>query len=181
MTRPTELLSLTSDPAESTNLVNKYFSEIGAKLAGDILMKCKPGAHYTPINVSDPQCDSMVLLDTDVAEVSAVINSLKNDSAPVKGIGKLQCDQFRHVQIMIMLLKLLTLSPTSETTRGGTGSGRGLGIGIRTAATEGQSVKATVAARTMSSVATEAAATTAAATAPVAAQPTIVVTPTALA
>ncbi|KAL4710417.1 hypothetical protein ACJJTC_008819 [Scirpophaga incertulas] len=70
------------DPAESTNLVNKYFSEIGAKLAGDILMKCKPGAHYTPINVSDPQCDSMVLLDTDVAEVSAVINSLKNDSAP---------------------------------------------------------------------------------------------------
>lgn len=82
---PCELLTLTPDPHESVNLVNKYFAEIGERLAEGILNKQnvtgkQPSTSNTCCLSQSPK-DSMVLFQTDCGEVESIIVNLKSDSA----------------------------------------------------------------------------------------------------
>lgn len=81
-TKNIDLLNTAATPVDSVNLVNDFFSNIGKKLAEDILA----GGPLDPISgfsgLSDSMGSSFVLLDTDPQEISDIILGLKVDSAP---------------------------------------------------------------------------------------------------
>lgn len=71
-----ELLSLSSSPQSSVDEVNTYFTNIGSSLAGKILQN---NNHHQQASLPPTYLTSMVLLETDYAEVADTITSLKND------------------------------------------------------------------------------------------------------
>lgn len=80
---PCELLNLATDPCESLNQVNRFFSEIGSTYANAILNnQVSNPSHISHECILDTQPKhSMALFDTDWREVDNIITHLKNDSA----------------------------------------------------------------------------------------------------
>lgn len=80
LTPPIELLQIQSDPQTSLNLVNKYFVEVGSKLATQILSN----PSFSTVNYSDDYISpvsSFGMLPVDQKEIETIIMSLKSSSA----------------------------------------------------------------------------------------------------
>lgn len=75
----TDLLKICGTPEDSVNLVNRYFAEVGSKLAEKIPSEQPqiPEAPYCP----GSQCNSFVLQEVDETEVEKVILTLRTDTA----------------------------------------------------------------------------------------------------
>lgn len=79
----TELSNIKPTPLESANYVNDFFTNIGKNLANDILSSHTTSAEIDNyIRTLPGQPQSFTLLETDIAEVVAIIRNLKPDSAP---------------------------------------------------------------------------------------------------
>lgn len=78
----TNLLNLKSSNIESVNYINKYFCNIGKKLAEDIDHEKSQTNTQKDTEQSKSKMNSFVLLDTDFDEVSSVLMNLNTNSAP---------------------------------------------------------------------------------------------------
>lgn len=73
------LLRIKNNPADSVNMVNKYFANVGKTLAAKIRVDHSRNAENIPEHPS--QVNSIGLLTTDEEEVLGIIRALKNDCA----------------------------------------------------------------------------------------------------
>jgi hypothetical protein len=78
----TELLTYKSTPYESINHANIFFTDIGNRLAMDIVSKSKNIISGCSTQAEAIPCSSFVLVDTDPQEIANIIDSLKSDSSP---------------------------------------------------------------------------------------------------
>lgn len=77
---PKELLSVGSDPQNSVNIVNDYFTNIGKKLAQEITMDSAAASSNVFLTPTS-QLHSFALVEADQEEIEQLIMGLKNDSA----------------------------------------------------------------------------------------------------
>lgn len=81
---PRDLLNICSNPKESLNQINGYFTSVGEKLANSTLSMLNTSdavLSKTALSLDSP-CNSMSFTPTDPAEVNSIIMSLRTSSAP---------------------------------------------------------------------------------------------------
>lgn len=80
---PVELLAIKNNPKTSVNHVNQLFADVGKSLANNILNKNKTTESdlLNKITMSHNMLNSMVLLPTDVHEITKIVMSLKSTSS----------------------------------------------------------------------------------------------------
>lgn len=79
----TELLNLKNDVQESVNYVNEYFTNVGKKLAHEILSKINKTENYLAQSFKSKSSpvNSILFTPTDEVEITTIIKSLKNSSS----------------------------------------------------------------------------------------------------
>lgn len=77
-----ELTKIGTSPSDSTNYINKYFSNIGKDLAEIILSSTSQSDRNSYLKNIPEHSQSMVLLDTDPEEINSILTNLKSSSAP---------------------------------------------------------------------------------------------------
>lgn len=102
-TTPNELLKLAQTPEQSLNEINKYFINVGKKLAEEIEKNKNIQNTNTQLkntNSLKQNLKSFVLLPTDEIELEGLLLGLKNDSAP--GLDKISNKLLKDIRSFII-------------------------------------------------------------------------------